>query len=133
MLALFLLFVAACVVELYVALQVGAAIGALNTVALLVVISLVGVVVVKRQGLTVLGRMRRDVDAGTDPSRALLDGFLILVAGALLVFPGFVTDAAGVLLLIPPVRAVVAHGVRRRIGRAETFARGADQRHSHHL
>jgi UPF0716 protein FxsA len=111
---LILVFIVAPLVELFVVLRVGAAIGALNTIALLVVVSLIGAALVKRQGLAVAGRLRRQMDAGEDPSRSLVDGFLLLVAGVLLILPGFVSDVIGLALLLPPLRAGAARLILRR-------------------
>ena len=102
---LFLLFLVVPFVELYVLIQVGQVIGVLNTIAVLVVVSVVGAWLVKREGLGTLARARTRIDAGQVPGRELVDGVLILFAGALLLTPGFLSDALGVLLLLPPVRA----------------------------
>lgn len=109
------LFVVAPLVELYVIVRVAGAIGALDTIALLVLVSLLGAWLVKRQGLAVLSRLRREVEAGRDPSRALVNGALVVLAGLLLIVPGFVSDALGLLLLLPPVRALVAPVLLRRL------------------
>ena len=109
MLALLVLFVIAPLAELYVIVQVAGEIGALNTLALLFLVSLVGASLVKRQGLNVLRRMQEQVGAGKVPHNEVVDGFLILLAGALLIAPGFITDVFGVLLLLPPIRI----GVRK--------------------
>lgn len=112
-----MLLIVAPLVELYVVLRVGASIGALNTIALLVAVGVIGSWLVKRQGLAWAGRMRRQLEAGGDPSRQVVDGFLVLAAGVLLVLPGFVSDVVGLALLIPPVRAVAARLLLRRAGR----------------
>ena len=104
---LFLLFLMVPFLELYVLIQVGQVIGALPTIGLLVAISVVGAWLVKREGFATLARARERIDAGRMPGRELVDGVLILFAGALLVSPGFLTDVAGVLLLLPPVRATL--------------------------
>jgi UPF0716 protein FxsA len=100
---LIVLFIA----ELYVMVLVAGQIGVLNTVGLLIVIAVFGIWLVKRQGLAVLRRLRTTVDTGQVPHREVVDGFLILLAGLLLIPPGFITDAAGLLLLLPPVRALI--------------------------
>ena len=105
-------------IELVVIIKVGSAIGAFETVALLVLCSLVGVWLVKQQGLAVLRRAQREADAGRVPTASLLDGVLLLVAGGLLIFPGFVTDIVGALLLLPPVRYVLRRLLVARYGRA---------------
>jgi UPF0716 protein FxsA len=102
---LFLLFLVVPFVELFVLIQVGQAIGVLNTIAVLVVVSVVGAWLVKREGLGTLARARSRIDAGHVPGTELVDGVLILFAGALLLTPGFLSDVAGVLLLFPPARA----------------------------
>ncbi len=72
---------------------------------------------VKRQGLGIIRRMRAELDAGRAPAVALVDGLLVLGAGLLLAFPGFVTDAFGLALLVPGVRGGVRRVVRRRFDR----------------
>jgi UPF0716 protein FxsA len=111
------------VVEISVIIQVGQWIGFLNTVGLLLLVSLVGAWLVKRQGLGVLARIREQRSAGRIPATEAFDGALILVAGVLLVIPGFVTDALGLLLLIPPVRAVARRLVSRRVLREVEMVR----------
>jgi len=99
--------------ELYVLLQVGHAIGALNTLALLILVSMVGAWLAKREGLGVIRRTQQALDAGRMPGRELTDGFLILLAAALMITPGFLTDIVGILLLLPPVRAGMRRALRR--------------------
>jgi UPF0716 protein FxsA len=104
---LFLLFVVAPLVELYVIVQMAHLIGLLPALALLVVLSLFGAWLVKREGLAVLQRLRSSLAAGELPTKPLVDGGLIVSAGALCVVPGFVSDSIGLLLLVPPVRSFV--------------------------
>ena len=111
------------VVEISVIIQVGQWIGFLNTVGLLLLVSLVGAWLVKRQGLGVMARIREQRSAGRIPTTEAFDGALILVAGVLLVIPGFVTDAFGLLLLFPPIRAVVRRFVSRRVLREVDMVR----------
>ena len=114
---LVLLFIGVPFAELYVLLQVGHAIGVLNTLALLILVSVVGAWLAKREGLGVLRRMQAAVNAGRVPGTELIDGFLILLAAALMLTPGFLTDILAILLLLPPVRAVVRRELRRRLAR----------------
>ncbi len=111
------LFIGVPFAEIYVLLQVGHAIGVVNTLGLLILISVVGAWLAKREGLGVLRRMQRSVDSGRVPGTELVDGFLILLAGALMLTPGFLTDILAILLLLPPVRAVVRRELRRRVAR----------------
>ncbi|HWW45923.1 MAG TPA: FxsA family protein [Acidimicrobiia bacterium] len=99
------------VVELLVIIEVAQAIGALNTLGLLILVSVLGALIVKAQGLAALRRVITDVETRRVPGATLADGALLVAAGVLLVVPGFLTDIPGLLLLIPPVRT----GVRRSL------------------
>jgi UPF0716 protein FxsA len=114
---LVVLFLLIPLAELYVIIQVAHAFGALNTIALLILVSAVGAWLVKREGLGVWRRFQRQVEAGVVPSKEIADGLMILLAGALLMTPGFLSDIAGILLLLPPVRAAVRAVVMRRAAR----------------
>lgn len=113
----FLIFVAVPLAEIYALIKVGSWLGVLPTIALLLLVSALGAVLVKREGLRVLRRMQEQVMAGNMPSNELLDGVCLLLAGLLLVVPGFVTDAVGLLLLLPPFRLALRAALRRRNGR----------------
>ena len=104
---LFLIFLVVPFIELFVLIRVGQVIGALPTIGLLILVSIVGAWLVKREGFATLARARERIEARQVPGREIVDGVLILFAGALLVTPGFVTDVLGVLLLLPPVRATM--------------------------
>jgi UPF0716 protein FxsA len=114
---LVVLFIGVPFAEIYVLLQVGHAIGVLNTLALLILVSIVGAWLAKREGLGVIRRMQRSIEAGRVPGTELVDGFLILLAAALMLTPGFLTDIVAIFLLLPPVRAVVRRELRRRVAR----------------
>jgi UPF0716 protein FxsA len=109
-----LLFLVVPLVELYVIIQVGQAIGALNTIGLLLLDSIVGAWLMKREGLSVFRRIQEQLNRGVVPGAAIVDGFLILFGGALMLTPGFMTDLLGISLLLPPVRAVVRRVLARR-------------------
>lgn len=115
MLAL-LLFVVLPIVELYVFVQVAQGWGFFNALGLIVLVSILGVAVVRHQGLRVWRRFQEQVLARQVPDREIADGVALLVAGVLLIVPGFVTDAVGVLLLLPPVRAGLRALLVRRAG-----------------
>jgi UPF0716 protein FxsA len=108
---MFLLFLAILigipVLEIYVIILVGHAIGLFWTVLLLVASSMIGVRLVRSQGRAVLRNFQAAIRAGRPPAREALDGALVFVGGALLIAPGFITDAIGAVLLIPPTRSVV--------------------------
>ena len=114
-----LLFVVVPLVELALLIQVGRWMGLLPTVALVVVTGILGAALARLQGLATLMRFRRAMDEGRLPHRELMEGVFILVAGAVLLTPGLLTDAAGFLLLVPPVRRALAARVLRWLqGRA---------------
>jgi UPF0716 protein FxsA len=114
---LVLLFIAVPIAEIAVIIKVGSWLGIGETIALLLLISVFGMWLVKRQGIGVLRRMREQTNAGRVPGNEIVDGVLLLLAGALLIPPGFITDAAGLLLLVPPVRGGIRRLTRRRLGR----------------
>ena len=91
---LFLLFVVLPLAELWVIVQVGHAIGYLDTFGLLILSAIVGSWLMKHEGLAVWRRAQRTVERGQVPARELVDGMLILLGGALMVVPGFITDAS---------------------------------------
>jgi UPF0716 protein FxsA len=102
---LFLAFLVVPLVELYVLIQVGQAIGALPTVAILLADSLLGAALMRSQGRAAWRRFLSVSRSGRVPAREVVDGALVIFGGALLLTPGFVTDILGVLLLLPPTRA----------------------------
>ena len=104
---LVLLFVVAPLVELYVIIQVAQVIGGWETIALLILESIIGAWLLKRQGLSTLARISKALDEGRVPGKEMVDGFLLMVAGALMLAPGFVGDVIGYVLLFPPTRARV--------------------------
>jgi UPF0716 protein FxsA len=114
---LVVIFIGVPFAEIYVLLQVGHAIGVVNTLALLILVSIVGAWLAKREGLGVIRRMQAALEAGRVPGKELIDGFLVLLAAALMLTPGFLTDIVAILLLLPPVRAVVRSELRRRFVR----------------
>ena len=101
---LFLLFLIIPVVEIYFLIQVGGVIGAIPTIALVVFTALLGAMLLRFQGWATLQRTRMTMARGQVPALEMLEGVLLVFAGALLLTPGFVTDAIGFLLLVPPLR-----------------------------
>jgi UPF0716 protein FxsA len=111
---LLLLLVVVPLVELYVVVQVAQAIGVLPTIALLILVSALGAWLVKREGIGMWRRVQRTLQEGRSPATDVVDGAVLLGAGSMLFVPGFVTDALGLLLLVPPVRALVRNRLIRR-------------------
>lgn len=102
------------IVEMTLFIEIGTRIGALETVALTFLTAIVGLWLVRQQGLSVAVRMRDAMVRGEPPLEEMLDGFFLLVAGLSLLIPGFLTDTFGGVLLIPPVRRLFARlGVAR--------------------
>ncbi len=143
-LVLVLLFIGVPIAELYVIWQIGAAIGILPTIALLILDSVLGAALMRSQGRSAWVRLNRTLAAGRVPGREVIDGALVIFGGALLLTPGFLTDVLGLILLLPPTRAIVrtmlvrrfagrimasaTSGAQTRMGRMFTFQTGARAR-----
>ena len=112
-LLLIVLFILVPLAELAVIIEVGQAIGLLPTVAILLADSILGGILMRSQGRAAWRRFNDAMRAGRVPHREALDGALVIFGGALLLTPGFLTDLVGLLLLLPPTRAVA----RRVVGR----------------
>lgn len=120
-----LLFLVVPIVELAIIIQVGSYLGVWPTIGLLIAISVGGAWLVKWQGISTLRRVQAELAAGRVPTRQLVDGALIILAGALMLTPGFLTDVFGILLLIPPTRIAVRSAVMRRFrGRIHAYVPG---------
>ena len=103
-LILLILFIAVPLIEIALFIQIGGAIGLWPTLAVVIITALLGSAALRMQGLAVMNRARHQMDQGELPARELFDGFCLVIAGALLLTPGFFTDAVGALLFIPPFR-----------------------------
>jgi UPF0716 protein FxsA len=121
LLLLILVFIVVPLAELYVILQVGEAIGAVWTILLLAADSLIGSLLLRNQGRAVWGRFNAALSEGRMPHREVIDGVLVVFGGAFLITPGFLTDIVGLLLLVPPTRALIRRLVVRRLGRRATI------------
>ncbi len=110
-------------VELFVLIQTGRLIGVWWTILVVLAISVVGSWLVKREGWAAWRRITSRVQTGEVPGNELVDGGLVLLAGALLLTPGFATDAFALLLLFPPTRGAVRRIVLRRLATKATFIR----------
>ena len=120
---LFLLFLAVPLIEIALFIQVGGLIGLWPTLAIVVLTAVAGTALVRSQGLSELNRLRSSFSDLRDPTEPLAHGAMILFAGALLLTPGFFTDALGLALLAPPVRRAVLRYIRSRIT-VQTFEYG---------
>ncbi len=116
---LFLVFVILPIAELYVIIQVGGAIGIVPTLLLLLADGFLGAYLTRTQGRTAWRRFNEAIAAGRVPAKETYDGAAIIFGGALLLSPGFITDILGIILLIPPTRAIM----RRVLLAGATFFR----------
>lgn len=124
-LLLFLLFVLVPIAELYLIIQVGQAIGVWWTLLILVADSVLGAWLMRSQGRAAWRRFNTAMAAGRVPAREVFDGALIILGGAFLLAPGFITDAFGLFFLIPPTRALARRLlVKLFAGRVAVFASG---------
>lgn len=110
-LIILLLILGVPIIELMVMIEVGAEIGALSTVALTLLTAAAGIHLVRLQGLKVVSEMQASAARGEPVGGKLIHGAFIAIAGILLLFPGFITDFMGALLLIPPLRNVLGKGI----------------------
>ncbi len=113
----FLLLLVVPIVELWIIVQAAGELGLLPTLVLLLLISVAGAWLLKQQGMQTWGRLQTTLRSGRMPTDEVTDGALILLGGALLLTPGFLTDLVGLLFLIPPTRLIVKSTARRLLGR----------------
>jgi len=111
---LFAIFIIVPIVEIGLFIQVGGAIGVWPTLAIVVLTALVGTSLMRSQGIMTLNRLQASLSDGSNPADPIAQGAMILVAGVLLLTPGFFTDALGFALLLPPVRAAIIRAVTTR-------------------
>ena len=109
---LLLLFIVLPAVELVLLIEIGRRLGSVETVALIVLTGIVGAALARSQGLQVLSRIQAEMAGGRLPADPLVDGLILLVAAALLVTPGVLTDAFGLLCLAPGFRRLLKAGPR---------------------
>jgi UPF0716 protein FxsA len=104
--ALVFLFIVVPLAELFVIIEVGRAIGPLPTIAILLADSILGALLLRAQGRSAWRRFNEALGDRRPPAREVLDGALVIFGGAFLITPGFLSDILGILLLLPPTRAV---------------------------
>lgn len=104
-----LIFLAVPLAEIFLLLQVGDVIGAWPTIALVVLTAVLGAYLVRHQGFSTWQRVQHQMQQGTLPAVEMMEGVALMIAGALLLTPGFFTDAVGFVLLTPPLRRLLIH------------------------
>ncbi len=112
---LFLLFTLVPVIELSLLIKVGSIIGTLNTVFIVILTAIIGAYMVRLEGLGVMYRIQQDMREGIFPAEELINGMMLLTAGALLLTPGFFTDVIGFLMVFPVTRNYLKRIARRYI------------------
>lgn len=122
---LFLLLLLVPLVEIYFLIKVGQVIGAIPTIALVVFTALLGSLLLRVQGWTTLQRTRLAMAQGQVPALEMMEGVLLVLAGILLLMPGFFTDVVGFLLLVPPLRRALIGWFFRRGGPGGPWPPGA--------
>ncbi|MDJ1015958.1 MAG: FxsA family protein [Paracoccaceae bacterium] len=120
---LFLLFLIVPLIEIALFIQVGGWIGLWPTLGIVILTAILGTILVRSQGIQVLNQLRGSFEDLRDPTEPLAHGAMVLFSGALLLTPGFFTDAVGFALLIPGIRARVFQAIRKRV-RVQTFEYG---------
>ena len=105
---LFLLFLIIPLIEIVILIQIGKVIGAGYTVVLIIATAALGAALLRWQGLSTLARVRLSMNQGRLPATELIEGLLLVIAGALLLTPGFCTDVFGFLALLPGLRKFLA-------------------------
>ena len=109
-----LLFIFTPLIEIYLLIQIGSEIGALSTIALCLFTAGLGVTLLRIQGFITLTKIQQSLDQGELPAATMLEGLMLLIAGALLLTPGFFTDAIGFACLVPSIRSNIANSVLKR-------------------
>ena len=112
------------ILEIAAFILVGSRIGVLWTIALVLLTAAAGSVLLRVEGFGALSRVRKEMDAGRDPGRELAHGAMIMLAGVLLLIPGFITDGFGLLLFIPPFRELAWRFLKRRMVVIDAFGSG---------
>ena len=111
---LLLIFILVPLLELYILIRIGQLLGAEVTIALVVVTGILGAIFVRTQGFSLITKIKHDLNEGELPHKRLLEGVCILVSGLLLLTPGLLTDLAGFMLLIPPLRIRMINTLLKR-------------------
>jgi UPF0716 protein FxsA len=109
------LFILVPILEFTVLIEIGRRIGTVYTLILVFGAGIAGAILAKMEGLRILGRIQDDLRSGIMPAEQLFDGLLVLIAGVLLITPGFLSDVAGLLLLFPPARYPIKMLLRRLV------------------
>jgi UPF0716 protein FxsA len=114
LLKLFLAFTIIPFIEIYLLIKIGSYLGAFNTVVIVILTAFLGALLARYQGFQTMLRVRESLERGEMPAEELLDALLILLAGIVLLTPGFLTDLAGLMILIPTTRLTFKRWLRKK-------------------
>jgi len=114
LLKLFLAFTIIPFIEIYLLIKIGSYLGAFNTVVIVILTAFLGALLARYQGFQTMLRVRESLERGEMPAEELLDALLILLAGIVLLTPGFLTDLAGLVILIPTTRLTFKRWLRKK-------------------
>ena len=113
-LKLFLAFTLVPFIEIYLLIKIGAQVGALNTILIVILTGLLGASLARLEGIKIMTKVRDSLNRGDLPAEEMLDAMLIFVAGVVLLTPGFITDLAGITLLVPQARFWFKRWLRKK-------------------
>ena len=102
-------------IEIAVLIYVGSNIGVFPTIGLIILTGFLGMLLLRIQGFAVISRIRTEMDSGQIPDKSMADAAMIALAGVFLIIPGFVSDIIGILLFLPPVRALIRTAIGKRV------------------
>ena len=128
---LFLAFLSVPLIEIALFIQIGGAIGLWSTLGIVILTAVIGTFLVRTQGALAMNNLRQSFGTLSDPSEPLAHGAMILVSGALLLTPGFFTDAVGFALLVPAIRSAVFRYLKSRV-KVQSFEMGGQPRQNPH-
>jgi len=128
---LFLLFIIIPIIEIFLLMQIGALIGAWPTITIVIITAWLGAKNVKQQGVATLNSVQTKIAQGEAPSEEIVSGLMLLIAGVLLVTPGFATDIFGLLLLVPAFRKGLVKVFQKNMP-VQTFSNGGFQNQPHY-
>ena len=125
-LILLVLFVVMPIIEISVLIKVGSSIGSLNTILFVIATAILGAYLVRQQGFATFNKLQQEATAGRMPAMQLAEGVALLFAGAVLLTPGFITDAIGFALLTPPIRrGIISWFAKQGFTKVQTAYTGA--------
>lgn len=128
-----ILFIFIPLIEIYLLIAIGSKIGALPTIALIIFTAGLGVTLLRIQGFLTLTKIRQSLDQGELPAATMLGGLMLLIAGALLLTPGFFTDAIGFICLVPSIRSKIANSLLKRAIVAQYNKKADSQGHGERI